>query len=423
MAYTAYISSLKDVLKDEKSDNLYTAKVMGDSIIVGGESKDGDVVLYMPEGGAISREFGDKFSLFRKNLDGTPQGGYLEDTGRIRALKLRGLTSEGLAINIENVTKVYPEINGYKEGMVLTELGGKEFVKKYIRKYNPPGQSGGKNKTKHKHANKIVYPFFEEMIDMSQLRYNYHVFQKGDVLTLSEKCHGTSHRAAKTIARTEKHPFLAKLLKRHISYKDTQTFISGTRRTIRTNKSKNPYYSSEVFRDQFDEYVKDKLLPGEEIFVELCGYYSETGLIMPKAENKDKDVKKIYGNEMIFTYGANPGECKWFVYRMTYTTPEGEVIEYPTWQAKQRAEEMGLVFVPVFETFIYTTHEDLIEKVDKYISGPSTIDQRHVREGVCCRIENSRAVKIYKDKNITFKIYAGISVDNNSGLDSAAEEM
>lgn len=90
MSYYGLITQLENVHKDPNSDRLYLASCCGDGVIVGEDAREGDTVLYLPTDGQIERWFGDEFNLFRKNRDGTPQGGYVEDNRHIRAIKLRG---------------------------------------------------------------------------------------------------------------------------------------------------------------------------------------------------------------------------------------------------------------------------------------------------------------------------------------------
>ena len=93
---------------------------------------------------------------------------------------------------------------------------------------------------------------------------------------------------------------------------------------------------------------------------------------------------------------------------MTYTSPEGVVIEYPTELVQRRCEEMGIPFVPVFEKFIFTTKANLMKRVEKYYDGTDPVGKTHIREGVVVRIDNRPTFKAYKHKNFNFKVLEGI---------------
>ena len=148
---------------------------------------------------------------------------------------------------------------------------------------------------------------------------------------------------------------------------------------------------------------------------------------MPQGNNKkvgDAEFTRLYGNTTEFTYGCEQGQNDAYVYRMTKTDEDGYTIEYPDWYMRVRCEQMGLKVVPKFEDFMYTTEEDLLERVDKYIDGPDPIGQSHVREGVVVRVQNRPKFEAYKNKNFSFKCLEGIIKETASApdMEEAQEE-
>lgn len=137
MAYFGLITHLQNVRKDENSDRLYLAECFNEGVIVGEASKEGDLVLYLPSDGQIERWFGDNFHLFRKNIDGTAQGGYLENNGHIRAIRLRGNQSSGIVINVDKIYNIYGD-QGWKDGDTVSTIKDREFCRKYIPKSKKP---------------------------------------------------------------------------------------------------------------------------------------------------------------------------------------------------------------------------------------------------------------------------------------------
>ena len=145
-------------------------------------------------------------------------------------------------------------------------------------------------------------------------------------------------------------------------------------------------------------------------------------LVMGRA-SVPKDARKEYGDEMIFHYGLEEGSDM-YVYRMTMTSPDGNVVEYSPSFLRYRCDLMGIKCVPVFETFIIPEHtlnadgttEDLSnkageyvkEKAEQYYDGPDPIGKTHVREGVVVRVVNRPKFTAYKHKNFLFKMIAGI---------------
>ncbi len=159
---------------------------------------------------------------------------------------------------------------------------------------------------------------------------------------------------------------------------------------------------------------------GEEIFYEVLGYVDENTFIMGEVSNKkteDKDFIKQYGETTRFTYGCEKGKNTIRVYRMTMTNEDGDVVEYSTEQCRRRCEEMGVEFVPVFEKFLFTTKEDLMERVEKYYDGADPVGITHIREGVVVRIDNAPSFKAYKHKNFYFKCIEGIAKNEATAPD------
>ena len=150
---------------------------------------------------------------------------------------------------------------------------------------------------------------------------------------------------------------------------------------------------------------------GECVYGEILGYTQGTQLIMPECANsktKDKEFIKQYGERTRFTYGCEEGENVFYVYRMTMTNEDGFVTEYSPHQIRIRCEQMGVGYVPEFERFIFTTPEDLMERVNRHVDGADPVGKTHVREGVVVRIENRVKFTAFKHKNFDFKVLESI---------------
>ena len=82
----------------------------------------------------------------------------------------------------------------------------------------------------------------------------------------------------------------------------------------------------------------DKLPKGMTVYGEIVGWIDDNTPIMPKCNNskvKDKQFRKQYGEETIFTYGCPKGENHLYIYRITMTNEDGIVIELPTEETKK----------------------------------------------------------------------------------------
>jgi len=186
----------------------------------------------------------------------------------------------------------------------------------------------------------------------------------------------------------------------------------------------NGYYGNDLFRKTYHDYFIGKLHKGEEVFYEVVGYVNENTTIMPECNNKktnDKEFIKQYGETTRFTYGCGTGQNDIYVYRMTKTDEDGNIIEYPWHLVKLRCEQMGVKHVLDFEKFIFTNKEDLMERVNKYVDGADPIGKTHVKEGVVVRIDNKEKFSAYKHKNFSFKVLEGI-IKANDVLDMEEAE-
>jgi len=429
--YCGYIVTLHNLRKHSNADRLQCVEVFGQNVIVDLSYTEGQQCVFFPSDGQLSEEFAADNNLVRKkDENGNNIGGYMDPEKRnITAIRLRGEKSEGLVLPIERLSK-YINISELKDGDQITVLNGHEICKKYIPKTNRSnrtyGNTGGKNKKQPKE--KVSYPFFDEHIDTSQLDYNLQSFKEGDIVYLTRKLHGTSGRTQHAIQVTTKrrNRILRKLFKMNDKEKRAYKLISGTRRTV-LKKFDGGYYGNDEFRKKWHDFFAEKLPKGMTVFYEIVGWVNEDTPIMGRCNNKlvkDKEFEKMYGKETVFTYGCEPGENDMYVYRMTMTNEDGVVIELPTEETKLWCERLGCKFVPILDKFLFTTVEDLNERVNKWLDMPDEIDSRHVAEGVVARIDNRTKFTAYKRKSFTFKVLEGIIKDTSDAPDmEEAEEL
>ena len=237
----------------------------------------------------------------------------------------------------------------------------------------------------------------------------------GDVVV-----HNSSQRSANSLEIKEgKRKWYQKLIKKKPPIIKEWKMVSGTRRTI-LDSYNGGYYGSNAFRKPWHDFFKDKLEKGETVYYEIVGWVDKNTPIMPIGDNKklqNKELRNLYGNRMVFSYGCDEGTNDVYVYRMTMTNEDGYVVEYPDWFMRLRCEQMGVKCVPLFEKFTFKTWEDLMQRVEKYYDGPDPIGQTHVKEGVVVRIENRQKFTAFKHKNFTFKVVEGLIKDTAEAPD------
>lgn len=432
--YSAYITTIHELRKHNNADRLQCATIFGNNVIVSMDFHDGDRVVYFPVDGQLSEEFAVENNLIRvKGPNGENIGGYLDpDKRNIRALKLRGEQSDGLVLPIQVLAK-YTDISELNDGDAINVLNGHTICEKYIPRTNPivsqRASAPSISKTrKSKRRDVVKYPYFRQHVDTEQLAYNQSAFHPGDICTITLKMHGTSARTANTICVGQKSPSkIGKLLGKKAQEIRTYKIISGTRRVVLNNFDEGGWYGANAFREKYHNLFKERLPKGMCAFYEIVGYVDETTPIMSRCNNslvKDKEFSRQYGKETVFSYGCEPGENECYVYRMTMTNEDGFMVELPWWQVQIECEKMGVKCVPTFERFIYTTWEDLMQRVEKYYEGPDPIGMTHIREGVVVRIENRPSFTAYKHKGFLFKTLEGIIKDTADAPDmEEAEEL
>lgn len=450
--YCAYVTTIKELHKHSNADRLQCATIFGNNVIVDLSYHEGDRVVFFPVDGQLSEEYATDNNLVRKYVpvselteeqigDRKPfvsggvecvnMGGYMEPEKRnITAIKLRGEKSEGLVLPIKTLAK-YTDVNKLVDGDKITMLDGHEICKKYIpnrqnARYNMDGNKKQKNKRGLDEA--VSYPFFAEHIDTAQLAFNENAFKPGDTCYITLKMHGTSGRTANAIEITKKkrNIILRKLFKKGDEEVKRFNCISGTRRTTLKDYD-GGWYGNNAFREKYHNFFKDRLPKGMEVFYEIVGYVEGDKTIMGKCQNKlikDKEFSRQYGAETVFSYGCQVGENDCYVYRMTMTNEDGYTVELPWEQVQLECEKMGAKCVPTFEKFIFTTWDDLMERVEKYYDGADPIGKTHVREGVVVRIDNRNSFTAFKHKNFSFKCLEGIIKDTSDAPDmEEAEEL
>lgn len=409
--YCGYVVEVKELRKHGNADRLNIVTFFGNDVVVGLDTKLGDIGLYFPTDGQLGEEFAIANDMVRrKDENGKDVGGYLDpDKRNIKAIKLRKEQSDGLYMPLKTL-EGFTDTSKLKVGDTISEFKGIVICQKYIPKTKSKGapKTSGKSKKKE-----IVYPFFEKHIDTAQLAYNLDSFKEGDLLTISLKMHGTSHRVGKTIVG-QSGKFNKLLNKLKLQRTDRWKDISGSRNvTLHNMSDAGGFYKDNSFRKKWHDEIAPKLHKGETAYLEIVGYVNNDTPIMSDGNNAkvDKDFVKKYGDTTRFSYGCANGESDVYVYRMTMTNEDGYVVEYPTELIGIRCDQMGLKMVPIFNQFIFTTKEDLMMRVAEFEGGADPIGLAHIREGIVVRVENAPKFKAYKHKNFEFKVLEGIIKD------------
>ena len=458
---------VKDLRKHENADKLQIATFFRNDVCVGLDTQVGDKGVFFPCDLQLSLEFCEKNNLLRVLPDGTKGPGYMDpDKRNVKAIRLRGEKSSGIYLPITCLAYTGVDLDSLNPGDPVSTINGVEICKKYIPARQHATSAGGAGSRTARRAKRTVAPTFFEHKDTEQLDYNLSAFKPGDEIEITLKIHGTSQRTG-YVPVLKDHcyetkslfkGFLLSLMPEKWLDKFAEKwgepvyeydYISGTRRTV-MDTFEGGFYGSNEFREQYHEFFKDKLWKGETVYYEVAGFTHTGQPIMATVSNKgvnDKNFVKMYGEKTTFSYGCYPNglpeqRSHMWVYRMTMTNPDGQVVEYTPDFMRYRCEQMAVDCVPLLWKGIIPEHpaskdddtisagEWIANKADMYNDGPDPIDPRHVREGVVVRILNRPTFTAYKSKNHNFKVIEGIAkevaeapdMEEADGLDVGAEE-
>ena len=443
--HVGYVVQINELHPHSNADRLQIATIFGASVIVDLSVKLGDLGVYFPIDLQLSEEYCAQNNLVRKkDENGNNIGGYLDpDKRNIRAMKLRGEQSEGLFMPLESLK--YTGETKFEVGQKIEIVNGHEICRKYIPKGNKTA-AGPREGNRTRKKSVPIAPLFAEHADTEQLVYHLDDLRVGDLIEITLKMHGTSGRTGYLPKfQGYKRTFWDKLFRREGTPIYDWGYVTGTRRVVLNDFEDGGYYGSNAFRVSHAKFFEGKLNKGETVYYEIVGFTTEGAPIMPSVANSkisDKEFTKQYGKETVFSYGCDPNGQKTmygnddhgafempveipqsacYVYRMTMTNEDGDVVEYTPDFMRYRCEQMGAKCVPVMwkgyippaEEFVdgFTPGEYIKNRAEFYYDGPDPIGKTHVREGVVIRIVNRPKFCAYKHKNWSFKVLEGIAKD------------
>lgn len=427
--YQAILTTVK-VIPIKGADNIAAGECAGYSVIVSKHTRDGELGVYFPVGGQLSHEMAMANDLYAKHPEtGMPMGGHLDANRRVRTKRFMGIQAEGLWLPLSSLAWCYDSIdaladdllikgNGYAfEGMINGKFVCQRFTPKMTAQQ---AASAGK-------VRKAEIEGFPKHFDTAQLRMNLGQIKIGDRLYLSEKLHGTSGRTCKLRV-----PISLPWWKRAINVAamalgldgfatDKIASYSGTRNCIVVTGAAGE--KGMKYREAAHERIAPLLHVGEVVYYEIVGFGDDGKPIMPPHSVPDK-LTKLLGPSQTYSYGCRvPGGSilasevsafKIFVYRITQ-----DGVDLTQGRMKNRCEMMGLEMCPMILAYTYDGHAERLMEICKAVCDGkgksldwsdvpncyayngldalrsmtilSSLDNSHIREGVCIRIERCAA--------------------------------
>lgn len=425
--HVGYVVEVQKLRPHTNADKMQIATFFGNDTCIDLNTKIGDIGIYFPTDLQLSVEFAEYNNLLRKkDAEGNSIGGYMDpDKRNVTSIRLRGEKSDGLFLPITCLDYCFEDGAAVhlKIGDTIDVVNGHDICIKYIPRRNPArmGNINEGNKTRKKKV--AVAPLFTEHADTEQLAYNLAAFKSGDLVEITLKMHGTSQRTAYLpVFKGYKRSFMDKIMRREGTPIYDWGYVSGTRRVV-LDDYEGGFYGSNAFRERHSKVFEGKLHKGEEVYYEVVGYTDTGAPIMGDCANKklnDKAFIKQYGEITRFSYGCDSPFSELYVYRMTMTNEDGDVVEYTPDYMRYRCEQMGVKTVPVMwigfipenpasaEDDTISAGEWIRNVAERFYDGSDPIGKTHVREGVVCRIINRPKFAAYKHKNFAFKCLEGI---------------
>lgn len=469
MAHKAFIAKVEQVVQIEGAKTVQMAIVLGTQLVVGLDTKVGDIGVFFPSELQLSNDYCRENNLFRDSSlnKNNEKSGFFDDNRRVRAQKFLKIKSDGYFAPIESLKYTGYDLSKLTLGTEFDELGGIKICEKYM---SQAAMRALRNNRKNalKKVKVIEAPTFKEHVDTEQFAYYSRSIQKGSVLSVSAKYHGTSFRCAnlntiklrnkwkkplellfkfaesKLVKKLDKNNWLNynlvtylrnkqedhKSLVGKLFFKEGYDYIAGSRRvTLFEDRDSNKvgFHGPESYRFEVLEKLKPFLKKDMIIFGEIFGYVNGAP-IMGKHDVekiKDKAYLKKYGKEITYKYGCKPDEYRIIIYRISQVSQDGELIDYTVPQLKAYCDLYNLPYAKMLvEPFVYDGDEQkLIELVNNLTEGEDVlgedfVDPSHIREGVVIRVDyNSLVPKFFKSKNFAFKLLEGIAKEKEVDLE------
>lgn len=418
---------------DPQVTRLKCCVVDGFNIICGIDSNPG-LYIYFPTACCINPDFLRYANLYKhKELNSDPeQSGMFEDNGRVKAIRLRGELSEGFilpAATLENYIVSVTNVScNVEEGMEFdcVEHGGKSFWinKKYIP--NRRGSSAGVSST-----SRVKVPAGLDKVIESQFRFHYdttlikkcpHVLHPTDLISITEKVHGTSGISAYVLCN------------RPLDWKQKiARFLTGetfahydyiySSRTVIKNKYINPkvsdgFYGVDVWK-YADDIVRPCLQKGMTVYYEIIGFLPngayiqkgyDYGCVQPEPGDNYEHGRHFY---------VRP-------YRVTLTNQDGQIHEFSAREVQQWATSVGLWAVDEYyygyAGSLYPTIKADDDWSDNFLarlasdkkfymeSDSPSCNNKVPHEGVVIKVENMRS-EAFKLKCFAFLDKEGKELD------------
>lgn len=418
--YAATVIKLPAKQKVEGLDNLVRVDVFGNSCLIGKDSPEDQLYIFFPAECALAGHLLHDNNLYRDSaLNNTSTvKGFFETSGRVKALKFKGIISTGFVMPLKpclsSLGKLI-EIDKLKVGDEFTDINGIEICRKYRieRQRSEKLSKESRFNNKLKRFNKLVPNQFRFHESTSPLAKNLHQFKKDDIIVITEKWHGTSAVFSNVLVNKELSlkERIAKFFGVKVVDKVYDNLYSS--RSVLKNKYINEeqglgFYGEDIW-SVVNKELKDKIEQGVTVYGEIVGFLDSGRAIqknydyscsphVPDNEN-GVSVYKTASDKVLYQH-------RFVIYRITYTKPDGSVIEFSWQQIKDYAAKYSLETVPeiYFGVCGITDQEEFLNLlIDEHLEKKCAHCINDVwSEGVIVRIDGRERYHAYKLKSKNF---------------------
>lgn len=293
--YKAIIAKIDRVAPIPNADRIHLATVLGESVIVSKEWCVGKVGVLFVAGTQLSEVFASSNNLFRnseKNVDKSKKG-FFEDSRRVRCQPMLGVKSEAFFADLSSLDFA-GDTASLKVGDTFEEFNGVKICNKYLNEKTLKAIGNANTKARKKDAT----PLFKEHVETCQFKQGILAIQKGDLISIQAKVHGTSQRVAYTKVmnvlpkwKEKVNSFCIKFGLNPVFAESRMDYVVGTRRVV-LNEAKEGFHGSEQFRYDILEQLKPYLSKGMTLYLEVAGYANGKP-IMSTHSTKDLKNKEL----------------------------------------------------------------------------------------------------------------------------------
>ncbi|MEU4709453.1 RNA ligase family protein [Nocardia salmonicida] len=329
--YAAVILRVSHIKPIPKRDRIESIPLYGHNAVVAKGWNVGDLGVFFPAEVQLSEQYARENNMHRhgdRNAD-PGQSGYLEDSRRVKAIKLGDERSNALFMPLSSLASFGVKPEDFREGDTFDTLNGQEVCRKYVvREPGTPNNQAPKDRS----GDRVDRKVFPEHIDTSNYwRSAEKVAGMGRVV-VTQKLHGTSIRVGRVPVRRSLSR-LERLAARFGVRVQTHEYASvyGSRKVIKDANTvgQNHFYAQDIWTQKGREL--DGILPdGWIAYGELIGWTPDGA-----------PIQKGY------TYELPPRQSKIYIYRIAVVNASGVSVDLSQSAMVEFCKNHGLNYVPV----------------------------------------------------------------------------